>query len=423
MCSRYKIRKCNVGEDMQFPRINNEFLFVLYIFLFLLIRPLNYFIGYSQLVLIISCFFILFLSLLINTNKKKKIQSYIPVSIVILFLILFLIDILFRPNSFSFEHIYYYIIFGIIPVYLYIYVTNYKFVLKYYNKFSIFLFFVYVFDPFLDYNISGGYMNFGYLGMLPIFYGIHVGYKIFNKKYLLIFEIICLIELFLFANKVSFLAAILFIVLIDFFTNKLKILKLFYYISLVLIGLLVWNNFVKIIEYLIKILNDYKIFSYSLNSYYYSISNESIEIMFSSRLEIWRLSWEMFLEKPIFGHGVGAFEDKYGFYTHNVFLDIAVFWGLPLLVVFILFIIKGFHSVFIAKGYHKVLGILFLVHWFPMLIFSRQFIESYGFWLFISFGLLVFQKNCYDFSLLDSSKNNNIVQKKQLIFHNQIKSI
>lgn len=54
----------------------------------------------------------------------------------------------------------------------------------------------------------------------------------------------------------------------------------------------------------------------------------------SQRDENWRLAWQMICESPIWGNGIGEYANRYGTWPHNLFLQIAVEFGvlgLPLI--------------------------------------------------------------------------------------------
>lgn len=67
----------------------------------------------------------------------------------------------------------------------------------------------------------------------------------------------------------------------------------------------------------------------------------------SGRENNYALAWNVFLDSPIIGHGVGGIFCTLGFYSHNVFLDIMIDTGVIGLIFFVVFIIKT-----IKKGLH-----------------------------------------------------------------------
>lgn len=373
----------------------NEILFVIYIFLFVIIRPINYFIpGYSRIIMIFGAFLIV-TGIFFNNYKMKRDSSIIkPLFFIFFFFSLFLIDLSIRPNRFSLEDTYDFLIFGILSTVAISNITDIKLTLFYYYKTSVVLVFLFILDPFYDYAFSGGYMDFGYLCILPIFFGLHIGVKIFKDKKIIPLQIVCFIVMFIFANRGATLTALVFIILIDILNSKMTVKKTLIYSAFSLAISITVSQAHRILKVAMAMLNQYNIYSYSLRSLYNSIvRSQSIEKLFSGRIDIWKNYIDMLSISPIFGHGVGSFEDKYNIYSHNLFVDISIFWGLPILCLTIILILNSLYKMFKSPVHsEKVLGIIIFFSWFPMLILSRQITSNYGIWMFINFGLLKFPK-------------------------------
>ncbi len=363
----------------------NELIFTYFLFSFVLLKPLNnYFNKYSTIILLINVIAIMFLNFKKNKPNMKKFKFKVLI-LILSILLINLIDSLFRYNEYSLKYIYDFFIYSIIPVYLFSYVDNYKKVLKYYSNFCIITFFIYFLDPILGYPISSNYMNFGLIAMLPTFIGLHMYRNLFNINKFLCIELISFIELVIFANKGAIISAILFIAIVKIINFKYIRYKLIKIISYIFIVLLILLNLEKILIMLQSLAIKYGFSSYSLNTLlaYLEIGNN---ISLNSRVELWENAYKMFCEKPILGNGVGSYQSNFGIYTHNIFLDVLVFYGFIGFFILFYFIFKSLKKINTSDIYFKYFGYITFTLWFPTLLLSSNFYVNYYFWIFIILG-------------------------------------
>lgn len=88
-----------------------------------------------------------------------------------------------------------------------------------------------------------------------------------------------------------------------------------------------------------------------------SFANLSTDVSTDDRMIIWQTAWRMFMDKPLFGQGLGTFMSVFGkykpedyieiVYAHNCYLQMAAEIGIFGLLVFLWFVIALFRSAFL----------------------------------------------------------------------------
>ncbi len=338
----------------------DEFLFSLYLALFIFSKFLiNQFPNYSFYILMIPCLIILFISIVISLIKKKILRFKMPfLVILLLFISLFLLSLLFNPNKYIGAYFYEFIIYGVITLYLFSKVKNFNMVIYYSAIFSIINFLLYYNDPFNGYYIFGDYMGFGLNCMLPIFCFLCTARKIFHSKIYLIAEMLALVELLLFSNRGAFFTAVVLEFLFIMVSNDIKnsnniVMK---YLILFFIVILITISIDKILLLIIDFLETIDFNSYSLKAFYQMLFEQSSGL--SGRDIIWENAYVYFKNSIFFGHGIGSFENVYGFYSHNILFEILTSFGILGGISFLISLIKyGFN---ILKNFNESRYILIL---------------------------------------------------------------
>lgn len=359
----------------------NELLFAIYIFLFILTRIiLKTFQSYSRIILFVVTFTILIISFIYNFKKDKKIKmdkTYLAVILIIS--CIYIVSKIVDNKSYINKYIYEFIIYGIITMYLYTKIESKRVTLKYMITISIFLVCLYFLEPFIGYKYTTGYMQFGFMCMLPAFCCIHLGRKVFNKKNLIIFEIISFIELLFFANRNSILTAIVFSIVVNIVTNNLNYKTIFKYILLFGFCILISINMGYIQENIFSKLN---IKSYSFMQTYDTFVG--IGNGLSGRDEIWKESINYIKEKPILGHGIASFNNHHGTHPHNIILEFLTSFGIIETIPLTIILIIGTIEIFKKKNsYEKFFDLYFMVIGLVPLQLNMYFSKWQYFWVFM----------------------------------------
>lgn len=356
----------------------NTILFILYFWSFVVLKPIIiFFPNYSTFIISFIIFVILIVSLLVNKGNVVVNKAYIlPITL----LCLSLFDLVFRLNSYTTKYIIELVFYAFFSIYLVSMIRDYKYFIEYMFKISIIVFIFFGLDPLNDYYYFDNYMGYGFNLILPVFLATHF-FKLQSKsKFYALLEIFILLMLIVFSNR-SVIVSVITLYLIELlYRNKSLYKKIFYS----LLGLLFLINLDIIVSTLLVFLSSVNIESYSLNSLRNFLLSYDTNILFSGRFEIWEQSIKLFIDSPIFGYGYGYTEASFGFYIHNIILDLVVHYGLLVSVPIVFIVITG------TKKLHKSIQVnnhvlfLFFILWFPKLLFSDYFIKDIAFWGFLT---------------------------------------
>lgn len=369
----------------------NEFLLPLYMFMFILFRvPMVlgvYDSSYNTLVLAISAVLILTCSVLF-TKKYLNNLNLIGVILIIITLFILFLDILFRHNDYTLEKTYNFIINGFIPILLFTQIRNFKKFIDNYIIMATITFLFYFLDPINDYFFSFEYMIFGFEVMLPIFIAFYIAYKLYNSKIYGILSIVSFILILVWGNRMATLACIFFIFSYEIIFSNKPLKKYLNITILLLIVTVISFNLERIIAAISNILDNYNIYSYSLRSSLDYITG-SVDHLSYGREVMWNDATNLFYNRPLLGYGIGYFQDYYGFYVHNIFLDLLISYGIGLSLFLVILLVNSFYRIKKAEGHLKIAGMIFFCISFPKLLTSVEFISESSFWLLILYGFLV----------------------------------
>lgn len=391
--------------DQNNKSLAHELLFVMYFWGFALLRPaLQYYSDYSTQILFFYALILVAISAVNLIYNQMMIEnSYFLLSGVFFVLLL---DLLFRQNGFTMQYFYDFIIFGVVPVHFLSQAKDVKKLLRIYSMFSLVVFLIYCTDPLNDYYIFKDYMTFGFSFALPAYFGLYIGRKFYRYKWMLPVEIACLAELILFANRSAFLSVIVFWLVIHLFYIKHDRRENVTTLALIIcagVTILYLND---IVNWFIWLSDQFGFYSYSLKNAQRYLLQFDLTRLFSGRFEIWQLAQNMIQDNILFGSGTGAFQDRYGFYSHNLYFDLMLQYGLIGLVAFLSLIIKSFYKIATSRDHAMLMGFLFFCLWFPKLLLSLYFFKDIGIWCFLAFGFLRFDSNLSNSKKVRCGANN-----------------
>lgn len=368
-------------------RIDN-YLFPIYYWGFTFLNPVVSRAGGFSTLILLAFALILFGLWFFGVLKKRTIN--VSVFVALGFLLLLVFDMLLRGNSLSFSYLYRYIYAGFLVVLFVSVINDSRQMLKIFSILSVCAFVLFFYDPFIDYAIFGDYMGYGFNLAFPAFIGMGIGFAYFKKRILILPMLACLFMLLVYSNRSSFLAAIVFILLYLLLIHRKKRIFLGLLIFAILATFLLLEH---IVLFTMNLLIEMDINTYAINQFVKLLQHGDPATFFSGRFNIWENAWNMFLAKPILGHGIGYFNSFYGSYPHNILLDMLVSLGiigsLGMFFLICLFIYKLSKN----KKANKYLGLVLLCLWFPKLIFSVSFVWDMGFWASIAYGFLFLNNN------------------------------
>lgn len=298
---------------------------------------------------------------------------------------LFLVDCLLRFNEFTLENYYSFVIHGLITGFLLINVKRYDQLLKYWAVFAIIAGVLYVPDPFNDYTISGGYMDFG-KGMLPAFIASVIIFSYYRFRWILPLMVLFFIETVIYANKgatVSAITIIVFFILFNTEERRKKIQRLVILLIVAFFVLLMFNN---ILEMFTVVSSKLDVGSYSLTDFG-KISQMREMSSFGSRMRIWSQVSEEFTSHYLFGMGIGGFESKYNNYAHNFFLDLFITHGV---IIGGLILCVLFRFIRNTMLFFKINKDLFLFSFVMLLLWIFPSQVSFTYWKMEAFWVFMF---------------------------------
>ncbi len=366
--------------------ISNELLFCVYLFLPAVARiiikenPDN-----SFLILLIPTTIIVILSFIKNLRNNRNI-GIDKTSIIIFFVttFLFLLSSLFSPNSVLEGYYREYIIFGAITLFLFSNISDYRRMVKLGAYVSIAVFLIFFIDPLNNYYFFNDYMNFGFMCMLPVFFFCALGRYLFKKKLFIIFEILSIIEILFFCNRGSLLCVIVLEVIFIFKRIrqiKRKPTRIISIAALLIMPLILFANIDTIMSNTINELRNIGIKSYSIKTISKMIDGNSTGL--SGRDIIWSNANQFYNQSPLVGNGIGSFEAQYGYYSHNIILDMTTSFGTAGIVLLLIIIVNLLINANQSAINEKTMYIALIAMAITPLLFSIYVYKWPYFWMMI----------------------------------------
>ena len=374
-------------------KISAELLFVIYIFSFILLRPVFYYTDINSTLLLIASSAVIIVLYLCKMQSLNVNRALTLLAVCLGWLCIIGVQKLVNPNSLLNQYIEYFFIYTAIPLFLLLNVRCFDKVLLYYYRISILIGVLFVLDPLFEYRFAGDYMQYGFNLMMFSYAGLLIGLDYFNKKILwlpIIFELFCIA---FWGNKGAFVASAVLLVFVWFKRIKQKITQLFLFVC----GIIGAFFYDRILLILINFAESLGIQSYSITTFKIMISSNA-NLVYDSRLDIWREAIVYIKESPILGHGIATFEAATGGYPHNIFLDIALTFGLFGLLFFLCILVHSIIKLCQTKNRElKIFQSICLLCWIVPLQFSLTFWSTILFWVYWGiylYGFLNQKKVC-----------------------------
>ncbi|WP_148372648.1 O-antigen ligase family protein [Bacteroides bouchesdurhonensis] len=362
----------------------SEFMFVLFMFLFMIVKPVTQPTGYNGAILFVLSCICAIRQIIYNSNSKKRVNYgyVIFTSAVILFIII--LNFIIRPSDNEGQYIYNYFLYGALPVFFLSGVKNYTAVLRFYCLFSIIVGFIYLADPLFEYQISGGYMPFGFNAMLPAFTGSVILAFYFKEKVGYLLALGFLLFSFIFSNKGATLAALAILSFgYSFMANNGEYFKRRIIIILILIAVCI-VSFSFILEIGWNVARAFNVeYTYALSTLQ-AIDGGQGDNVFIDRYFVWDEGVRLYKESPDVGSGIGHFEKQsIQPYPHNFYLQVLDESGLLGAVPFTIILIVSFFKIKKMKNFEKkiVTGII-LIQWIIPLTISLSYWIYMPFWIY-----------------------------------------
>ena len=372
--------------------INRKNITNIFITIIICANPINWIFQIDQGLSFIIIFSFIIIALLNIKHLSKNIN--LKVLIFLLYLYAFFILSLIRSN-FNQQSVLYFFQFTILGV-LPIFVSTIP--IKYKNIYPFIIFIGVLFIPFsfnFDYShfysiylddtwgflmgVSYGLLRFAVAGIILLL--LYPKQKGFLK--LLCFFVICAVLFFLFqfGSRGAILSFLLLFILLYVFKNNnqfnIKSISKLIYIGIIIIIVAIiffYHIYPNFIEEGIK-------FTFIERTLLLIEENN----LSSGRDLIARDTLNLILKRPLFGYGIGSFDNYSGLYPHNLFLSFLYEGGILLCMPFIYLFIKSIEVIFSSK-FEKDYRVFIIFLFFSSvieLLFSSQPWISQMFWLYI----------------------------------------
>lgn len=334
---------------------------------------------------------IIFISLFKIKIFYKNILYFLP------FILLVFINFLITDANY--EAIRYHLLFFLFNVLGAIYVGSLVIDLVYFQKYifkysllNLVLLYIFVF---LKKNISLGvdYMSLGYAMLQVLIFLLYLKYEDYSQRLLInIGLVLALIFIFFLGNRFSSFIAVFGIISLYFFNLSTKYQKIKF--ILILGGILLFLKFYLfyLIERLSEVLKSYNINLIGLNRIMVTLYRIQENTDFTSgRIDIYKQAIQVIFDNP-FGIGLFGYLKKIdgatiGYYPHNIFIEIALNWGIIIFLIFILFSLYFFYRFLKIKDkrYRNFIWIFCLLN--MNLLVSNSYMKYQFFWLFLAISL------------------------------------
>lgn len=161
------------------------------------------------------------------------------------------------------------------------------------------------------------------------------------------------------------------------------------------VGVIVFANLIPIVTALVSGLQSIGVEIYALEKLLVRADAGDIT---SGRDDLYSVGLEMFIKSPLWGHGVGAFEVRYGdgeTYVHNIILQQLIEGGLLLFIPLTLVVLQSFIQIFNKSLPQETR--LFLVFLMTTglieLLFSNYLWRAQGYWFLLGYTLSIYKSN------------------------------
>ena len=300
-------------------------------------------------------------------------------------------SVLLHPNEWNTLYLTYFIRYVFFTLIFLLSVKDYSYLVETFYRFSFVAFVILGWQPMISSNVFTSWMDYGFAIALPCTIGLYCLAKSNGK---IIYWAAMVTSFFLaiaFANRSTWLCILFFIALYKVtIENKTLTLKKFVFIYLALAAIvLTVYNFEAILDWLIMLNEHFDYNSHSLLKIKQLLNGTTLDVFTSGRQGLSNMAIDQIGDSFPFGAGVGTFEVSNGVYSHNIILDLLLYWGIFGVFFGGIALVGVFRSALREKDASlKTLKIILLCMWFPKLLFSGSFTYEIPLWSGIALFVL-----------------------------------
>lgn len=342
--------------------------------------------------------------LFILTKKKFEINQAVFIFYGI-YLILIIASILKYEIGYAWANDFiYFMVYGISSCVIVINITNINKFFRYIFMFS-FAYIVFIFIYYAPRIYSGeisrdATLTISYLVLIGLFTSILMiserQLDRFISPWIIIYILLTLLYFFLINNNRGSIVAVGTFLLMFFNLKKTRVRRITTVIIIVS-GIFFLARVLFVPDVAEKI-NDFLRLKLNMNWNWISraLSQISNGDFLSGREFLYSSAVGLIKDKPLTGSGIGFYQQaSNGNYPHNLFLQIAVEFGLPIMTVFLFFTVEAVRTIFddrVPLNSRKILLLFFSLS-IPRLMFSSSYWELIPFWCFCAYFLKIYFQN------------------------------
>lgn len=335
--------------------------------------------GIASIIILIN-----FILLCINNfDKIKKVNCGVVIFYIFVFLEL-LITYLFSKYGLNSMYIYNLLFYGLLFPYIFRFNFQFERILKY-------IVYIFVLCLPLYFSISLQEKSTNIMGIsyaiLPVYLAIII--LMFNIKLNIIDKISIILCLPYFSFMINYasrgiiISVLTCIILCLFLKLKNKVVKIILILLFIIIIILILNNFSYILIEINDFFNSFGIKIYFFDKMLFLLEEDNIT---NGRMDLYSISLDYIIDKPLFGNGVGFFFNMFDSYPHNFILQALLEGGILFAVVLLYFVLMSLYLIIFNKkitiAEKSILIFLFSASIIRLSV-SYEFWKEQFFWMLI----------------------------------------
>lgn len=327
--------------------------------------------------------------LIINKVKINNVKNLMIIAITML---LFAVNFLFNETDtlhFYFEE---FILFSLPLLIIFLINIDLKKFSKIFCVYNIINIVLYLLVLILNKSILQiEYMTFGFYAISSNIYIMLYSYYNKNKKMfimsILLIPIVCIN-----GNRSTLLIVSVAIVLMLLYNFKGKLKKTLIISVFILLIIFIKPIMLFVLDGLTEMFDVSN--NYSIRNIYRILESDNLEETMGSRYNIYKEGLKEIEDNSILGIGIASFQDKYGYFPHNIIIDIYVTFGIVFGTIYIIYLVYlGIRINRIAKENIEIkILFIFMIANIMKLMLSKTFIYDPAIWIYISLGNLIITK-------------------------------
>jgi len=304
----------------------------------------------------------------------------------------FLLSIALAYNDTAVTYLKEFMIFALPLLLIFIFEIDYSKLLRVLYRYMIIGVMLYILNIIMRTSFSRDYMTFGYGGIFCSLF-IFVFGVVKRKKISTVAGFLCSLLFTVYGPRGGIIVIVVSIILLFLLSQRINKRGKIVVIVLALISLL---SFDKLISAPLDFINaNFDSNLYAVKQLNNMKNMDSIKEILSGRYSIFENAISEIRNNSLFGMGIGSFHDRYGYFAHNIFLDVYSTFGIIFGSFYFILLARLISAVIkICKNESSVkIFIIFCLAMSSRLLLSKTFVYDPYIWLLIAVSLNVLSGN------------------------------